>query len=666
MFYNAGSMQWWGKYLEVAPKTWSGAAEDPLLVYCNPRRSTGMSGRSVGDGKQNTADGAGCNAPDTVMAYRGGGQSDWYIPAEQELYRLRDWQQAVTPFQGGFNSSPWPNYFTSSRWNANNVYFTYLSSDTRTNLTWDQLNSMYVRPIRAIGLLEQTITWSPTLTVSVGDSPYTPTALATTSGTGSITYSLVSAGTTGCSVNLSTAIITFTGTGTCVIRATASNTSTHSVARKDLSFVITLPPQTVTWSPTTTLSAAASPVAPSSLATSNGSGRITYSVVSAGTTGCSVDQLTGVLTYSAIGTCTVRATAAATAQNSAGTRDVAFIIGKSDQTVTWNPSTSLLTTASPATPSSLATSSGPGSVSYSVISSGTTGCSINSSSGVLSFSSAGTCTVRATAAATTTHDPGSKDVEFTISSPPAPVENQSGSGSGVQSDATAQTGRPATTDSNSTKRTTTTAASGTSGTTAGTTTSSISPTTTTTTVALAPEAPEIEPGAGGAIIDGEVVSASVTRRDNALNLSMAGLEALVWGVSQDGGKIALDSDGNLNLVEGDSVQFEASGFESNAEIDVWVYSSPVRLATMKTSPTGAIAGVFPLPAAVGEGKHRLVFDGRTSSGDPVTMAVGLQVGSFESDGVSPWVFIIPISLAIIIALVIPTRARRRKKSLQIV
>lgn len=158
----------------------------------------------------------------------------------------------------------------------------------------------------------------------------------------------------------------------------------------------------------------------------------------------------------------------------------------------------------------------------------------------------------------------------------------------------------------------------------------------------------------------------MSRRDNALTLSVAGMEATVWGMSSDGVKIPLDVDGNLSLADGDSVQFEASGFAANTDVDVWVYSTPVRLATMTSDASGAVAGIFPLPASLEEGKHRLVFDGRTSDGDPVTMAVGLQFGNFEADGVSPWVFIIPISLAIIIALVIPTRARRRKKSLQVV
>lgn len=62
----------------------------------------------------------------------------------------------------------------------------------------------------------------------------------------------------------------------------------------------------------------------------------------------------------------------------------------------------------------MASSSGPGLVSYAVQSAGTTGCTVNQSSAVLSFSSDGTCVVRATAAATATHSLAFVDVSFVI------------------------------------------------------------------------------------------------------------------------------------------------------------------------------------------------------------------------------------------------------------
>jgi hypothetical protein len=82
--------------------------------------------------------------------------------------------------------------------------------------------------------------------------------------------------------------------------------------------VLGTPPasQVISWSPTnTTISDGNPSVTPSSPAVvttpGSGGGAITYSVVNAGTSGCTVNSVTGVITYTAIGECVVRATAAA-------------------------------------------------------------------------------------------------------------------------------------------------------------------------------------------------------------------------------------------------------------------------------------------------------------------------------------------------------------------
>jgi hypothetical protein len=62
------------------------------------------------------------------------------------------------------------------------------------------------------------------------------------------------------------------------------------------------------------------------LATTSGDGGIGYTVESAGTTGCSVNATSGVLTYSAAGSCVVRATAVQTTRFSAATADVTFVV----------------------------------------------------------------------------------------------------------------------------------------------------------------------------------------------------------------------------------------------------------------------------------------------------------------------------------------------------
>lgn len=178
--------------------------------------------------------------------------------------------------------------------------------------------------------------------------------------------------------------------------------------------------QTVTWSPSTTSATVISgSITVSGAASTNGDGTITYAVTSQGGTACAYDSGTRVLTYSAAGSCVVRATAAATTAYNSGTQDVTFTISRSTQTVTWAPTTSIVSDESPKAISAQATALGSASISYSVASQGTTGCSVNSSNGTITFTSVGTCTVRATAAQTTAYNSGYVDVAFVISAPTA-------------------------------------------------------------------------------------------------------------------------------------------------------------------------------------------------------------------------------------------------------
>jgi hypothetical protein len=61
-----------------------------------------------------------------------------------------------------------------------------------------------------------------------------------------------------------------------------------------------------------------------------------------------------------------------------------------------------------------ASSSGDGAITYAVQSAGATGCTINSSERVLTFTSAGSCVIRATAATTSNYLTGYIDATFTV------------------------------------------------------------------------------------------------------------------------------------------------------------------------------------------------------------------------------------------------------------
>ena len=57
VFYDAGSVQPWGRYLEAAPEGWSGAPWDPVALWCSITDTLipGAMGTAIGTGAANTA-----------------------------------------------------------------------------------------------------------------------------------------------------------------------------------------------------------------------------------------------------------------------------------------------------------------------------------------------------------------------------------------------------------------------------------------------------------------------------------------------------------------------------------------------------------------------------------------------------------------------------------
>lgn len=186
----------------------------------------------------------------------------------------------------------------------------------------------------------QTLTWSPTnRTAAYSATSLTPNASASSDGPGVISYSVKSSGATGCSVSVSDPpVISFSAAGDCVVRASAAGTSTYAAAFKDVVFTITVPQtQTVTWAPTNVeVMANASPLTPSSSATTSGTGVITYSVLSDSGAQCTVSTAFGVVSFTQAGTCVVRATANADDTYSSAYKDVTFTIGSATTSLTLN------------------------------------------------------------------------------------------------------------------------------------------------------------------------------------------------------------------------------------------------------------------------------------------------------------------------------------------
>ena len=268
------------------------------------------------------------------------------------------------------------------------------------------------------------LTWNPTLSLEVPSGSTTFTA-ATTTSDGALTYAVTNAGTTGCSLPTSTSrVLSFTAEGSCEVTASVAASDTYDAVTSVKTFAISKATQTVTWAPSSTLTLATLS-ATLATATTSGDGAITYSVTSAGGTGCAFATASSpVLTYAAAGTCTVTATAASTTGYAQGTQSVPITISLATPTMTWAPTTALTMPGATVNPTA-ATSSGDGAITYARTSG--TNCSVDTNTGALTYTATGNCQITATSAATARFTAGSTAVTFTISLAPQTITSSASS-----------------------------------------------------------------------------------------------------------------------------------------------------------------------------------------------------------------------------------------------
>jgi hypothetical protein len=153
------------KYLEAAPNTWSGGAEDPLTSWSTGANQslsvTGARQTAIGTGYQNSlaivaqsGNLAETSAAVAARAYTGGGKDDWYLPSIDEL-DLLFLQRAII---GGFTEAT--NYWTSSEFDdsdARYIYFPYNDQDRIGSNAIKADPTLYVRPVRAFAPALSTI-----------------------------------------------------------------------------------------------------------------------------------------------------------------------------------------------------------------------------------------------------------------------------------------------------------------------------------------------------------------------------------------------------------------------------------------------------------------------------------------------------------------------------
>lgn len=194
--------------------------------------------------------------------------------------------------------------------------------------------------------------------------------------------------------------------------------------------------------------------------------------------------------------------------------------------------------------------------------------------------------------------------------------------------------------------------------------SSKSTTTSSTSTTLAPKAPvapQVDLGQAEISIGGKSAVTTITRADNSILIAGAGIEATIYGESEEGQRIDLDENGDLRLNLDDRVVVETNGFESDSSVEVWIYSTPTKLGELEIPASGLGKGTFALPAVLDSGEHRVVLNGATKGGENVVLGLGIAVGDISGGSINKVLIIAPLTLAILFALLLPSVLRRRRQ-----
>jgi alpha-tubulin suppressor-like RCC1 family protein len=458
------------------------------------------------------------------------------------------------------------------------------------------------------------------------------------SGTGAVTYAVTAAGSAGCSISGGNTL-NANSPGTCTVSATKA-TSTNYLAETSSATTVTFARQSQEPLSIATTSGDLYTGIIVSVLGGSGTGTVTSSV-SSGTANCTLTSR--VVSARSVGTCALTVTKDG---------DSLYLSESETFTLTFTKATPVqgsLTTPSAGTAGTGITlnftgGSGTGTVSYTVASPGGAGCTI--ANGVLIATNAGTCTVAITRAADDTYASQSTNVEFTFTA----------GQSAVPQVAPILAETPTTTTAQVVTR-------GVSPTT--TTTVSRSSTTTTTTLPKATPVPpsltNTESAAGAATIGGKTEKATTERANNQLVFTAGGFTVTLAGLTPDGAVIPLSTDGILKVRRGDMFRLDAQGFAPQSNVDVWMFSKTMYLGKIEVSVDGLVKSTFKVPKSVDDGLHHLVMVGVDRAKKAAKFEIGVNVGVPPKQWwFSRILLIVPIGLAIIAGIWLPTTTSRRR------
>jgi hypothetical protein len=178
----------------------------------------------------------------------------------------------------------------------------------------------------------------------------------------------------------------------------------------------------------------------------------------------------------------------------------------------------------------------------------------------------------------------------------------------------------------------------------------------------APMIAQVSTGESALDVGGVRTKIAVTRENNQIVLKSGTYQAVLSSLDSSGATRSLDVDGNLRLTSGDVLRINMGGFKVATQVEVWMFSTPVRLGTAKVEADGRVSGTFTIPKNIEDGSHRIAVTAKLPNGKSTTFTLGILVGNISTTSTLTRVLIaIPIALAMGFGFLLPNQIRRRRK-----
>jgi hypothetical protein len=247
------------------------------------------------------------------------------------------------------------------------------------------------------------------------DSP--PTLIATPSaGSGSITFTSLTTGV--CAVNSSSGVVTFTDLGTCTVSSTISAFGVYAGAVSDsISFTITPISRTLTIDPESFNESYVYSATPPTITATPSAGTGTITFISEDLAVCTINTSSGLVNFVNLGSCLIHAYIPANGVYNEATADtISFEVTVISRTLTIDPESYSSSYSFNETPPTLTATPSAGTGTITFTESTPSVCTINAASGLVAFSSTGTCIFGANISVDDVYNSAVADtISFTVS-----------------------------------------------------------------------------------------------------------------------------------------------------------------------------------------------------------------------------------------------------------